>query len=75
TLELSQEVSISEINSTHDRLAQKCHPDLHPDDPFAEEKFKKIKNAHEVLTKYCEHYIFSLGKSKVEETLIIQEKG
>jgi hypothetical protein len=75
TLELSQEVSMSEINSAHDRLAQEYHPDLHPDDPFAEEKFKKIKNAHEVLTKYCEHYIFSLEKSKVEETLIIQEKG
>jgi hypothetical protein len=75
TLELSQEVSMSEINSAHDRLAQECHPDLHPDDPFAEEKFKKIKNAHEVLTKYCEHYIFSLGRSKVEDTLIIQEKG
>ena len=73
-LGLSQEVSMSEINSAYDRLAQKCHPDLHPDDPFAEEKFKKIKNAHEMLTKYCEHYIFSLGKSKVEETLIIQEK-
>jgi len=75
TLELGQEVSMSEINSAYDRLAQKCHPDLHPDDPFAGEKFKKIKNAHEVLTQYCNHYIVSLEKSKVEENLVIQEKG
>lgn len=74
TLGLSQEISISEINSAYDRLAQKCHPDLHPDDSFAEEKFKKIKSAHEVLMQYCEHYVFSLGKSKVEETLVIREK-
>ncbi|MDI6905059.1 MAG: GvpL/GvpF family gas vesicle protein [Candidatus Bathyarchaeia archaeon] len=74
TLELGQEVSMSEINSAYDHLARKHHPDLHPDDPFAEEKFKKIKNAHEVLTKYCEHYLCSLEKSKVEETLLIQEK-
>lgn len=74
TLGLGQEVSMSEINSAYDHLARKHHPDLHPDDPFAEEKFKKIKNAHEVLTKYCEHYLCSLEKSKVEETLLIQEK-
>jgi DnaJ-domain-containing protein 1 len=74
TLGLDQEISMSEINSAYDHLARKHHPDLHPDDTFAEEKFKKIKNAHEVLTKYCEHYLCSLEKSKVEETLVIREK-
>jgi len=74
TLRLGQEVSMSEINSAYSQLARKYHPDLHPDDPLAEEKFKKIKNAHEVLTKYCEHYLCSLEKTKVEETMIIQEK-
>lgn len=75
TLGLSQEVSISEINSAYDQLARKYHPDLHPDDPLAEKKFKKIKNAHEMLTKYCEHYLCSLKKSKVEETILIEEKA
>jgi len=74
-LGLGQEVNISEINSAYDRLARKYHPDLRPDDPFAEEKFKKIKNAHDTLTKYCEHYLCSLEKSKVEETILIQEKA
>lgn len=74
TLGLGQETSMSEINSAYDRLARKYHPDLHPDDPFAEEKFKKIKKAYDALTKYCEHYLCSFEKSKVEETLLIQEK-
>ena len=75
TLDLDQEISISEVNSAYNLLARECHPDLHPEDPLAEEKFKKLKNAHELLIKYCEHYLCSLEKSKVEETLLIQEKG
>jgi hypothetical protein len=75
TLDLGQEISISEVNSAYNLLARECHPDLHPDDPLAEEKFKNLKNAHELLIKYCEHYLCSLEKSKVEETLLIQEKG
>lgn len=74
TLGLGQETSMSEINSAYDRLARKYHPDVHLDDPFAEEKFKKIKKAHDALMKYCEHYLCSLQKSRVEEALLIQEK-
>jgi len=74
TLGLGREVNLSEINSAYEQMARKCHPDLYPDDPFAEEKFKNVKNAHEVLTKYCEHYLCSLEKSRVEETLLVQEK-
>ena len=73
TLGLGRETSMSEINSAYNRLAQKYHPDVHPDDSFAEEKFKKIKKAHDVLMKYCEHYLCSFQKSKVEEALLIQE--
>jgi len=74
TLGLSREVSISEINSAYEHLARKYHPDLRPDDPSAEEKFKEIKNARDVLTSYCEHYLCSLDRAKVEETLIVQEE-
>jgi len=75
TLGLEEEVSISEINSAYNLLAREYHPDLHRDDTFAEENFKKIKNAHELLVRYCEHYLCSLEKSKVEQTIVIQEKG
>ena len=74
TLGLGQEVSMSEINSAYNQLARKYHPDLHPDDPLADEKFKKIKNAHDALIKYCEHYLCRLEKPQVEETILIQEK-
>ena len=70
-LGLDQEVSISEINSAYDLLAREYHPDLHPDDPSAQEKFKKIKNARDLLTKYCECYLCSLEKPRVEETILL----
>jgi len=74
TLGLSCEVSISEINSAYNSMVRRYHPDLNPDDPAAEEKFKKIKNAYDLLTKYCEHYLCSLRKTKVEETILVEEK-
>jgi preprotein translocase subunit Sec63 len=74
TLGLEEEISMSEIDSAYNLLARKYHPDLLPDDPSAEERFKKIKNAHELLAKYCEHYLCSLEKTKVEETILVQEK-
>jgi len=72
---LDNEVSLSEINSAYGQLSRKNHPDLHHEDSLAVEKFRKIKNAYEVLTKYCEHYMCSLEKSKVETILLIEEKS
>jgi len=74
-LGLSREVSISEINSAYNLLARRYHPDLHLRDSVAEQKFKKIKNAYNLLTKYCEHYLCSLRKTKVEETILVEEKN
>jgi hypothetical protein len=74
TLGLSCEVSISEINSAYNRLVCLYHPDLNPDDLTAEEKFKRIKNAYDLLIKYCEHYLCSLRKTEVEETILVEEK-
>jgi hypothetical protein len=73
-LGLSREVSISEINSAYNFLARRYHPDLHPGDLVAAGKFKKIKYACGLLTKYCEHYLCSLQKTKVEKTILVEEK-
>ena len=39
-----------EIRSAYRRLARKWHPDVNPNDKGAEEKFKAISEAHEVLS-------------------------
>ena len=49
-LELNKNASEKEIKSAYRRLARKHHPDVNPGDPAAEEKFKKINQAYQVLS-------------------------
>lgn len=49
-LGVSEKASDKEIKSAYRKLARKYHPDLNPDDPQAERKFKQVNEAHEVLS-------------------------
>ena len=49
-LGVSKDVTEEELKKVYRQLARKYHPDLHPDDPTAEEKFKEITEAYEVLS-------------------------
>ena len=49
TLGVSKKASDEEIKKAYRKLARKYHPDRNPDDPAAEEKFKEISAAHDVL--------------------------
>lgn len=49
TLELPISATEKDVKLQYRRLAKKYHPDLHPDDKQAEEKFKKINEAYEIL--------------------------
>jgi molecular chaperone DnaJ len=50
-LEVSKEASQDEIRRSYRRLARKYHPDANPGDRQAEERFKEIQQAYEVLSK------------------------
>jgi molecular chaperone DnaJ len=50
-LEVSKEASQDEIRHSYRRLARKYHPDANPGDRKAEERFKEIQHAYEILSK------------------------
>jgi len=49
-LQVSKTASKAEIKKAYRKLAMKYHPDRNPDDKEAEEMFKKINEAYEVLS-------------------------
>lgn len=49
-LGVSRDATIEEIKQSYRRLARKYHPDMNPGDQAAEEKFKDLGEAYEVLS-------------------------
>ncbi len=49
-LGVSKNATDAEIKSAYRKKAKECHPDLHPDDKTAEERFKELNEANEVLS-------------------------
>ena len=50
TLGVSRDAKEDEIRKTYRKLARKYHPDLNPGDKSAEERFKKVQEAYDVLS-------------------------
>ena len=50
TLGVSKEAKGPEIKKAYRRLARKNHPDVNPGDKTAEERFKKVQEAYDVLS-------------------------
>jgi DnaJ-class molecular chaperone len=49
TLEVDRKASEEEIKKAYRKLARKYHPDVNPNDTSAEDRFKEIQEAYEVL--------------------------
>src|SRR5262249_16987734 len=49
-LEIARTASENDIKRAFRKLARRCHPDINPGDRSAEERFKRISEAYEVLS-------------------------
>lgn len=50
TLGVSRDAKEDEIRKSYRKLARKHHPDLNPGDKAAEERFKKVQEAYDILS-------------------------
>ncbi|BBG65392.1 chaperone protein DnaJ [Hydrogenimonas sp.] len=66
-LEISRESSQEEIKKAYRKMALKYHPDRNPDDKEAEERFKLVNEAYQVLSDESKRSIYDrYGKAGLE---------
>src|SRR5579863_4247460 len=50
TLGVARDASADDIRKAYRKLARKHHPDLNPGDKAAEDRFKKVQEAYDILS-------------------------
>ncbi len=61
-LGIDKTASADEIKQAYRKLARKMHPDLNPNDPKAEDKFKEISAAYDILSDAEKRRRFDAGE-------------
>ena len=76
TLGVEKTATQDDIKKAYRKLARKYHPDMNPNDKTAEQKFKEINEANEVLSnpenrakydKYGEHWKYGEEYEKAQQ--------
>lgn len=62
TLGIAKKASQDEVRKAYRKLAKEFHPDLHPGDPKAEERFKEVTAAYELLGDPAKRIRFDRGE-------------
>lgn len=57
-LGVKKDAKADEIKKSYRRLARKYHPDVNPNDKIAEEKFKEVQEAYDVLSDEKKRKVF-----------------
>jgi molecular chaperone DnaJ len=58
TLGVKKDAKADEIKKAYRKLARKFHPDVNPNDKAAEEKFKEVQEAYDVLSDDKKRKVF-----------------
>src|SRR5688572_18059006 len=57
-LDVKKDAKADEIKKAYRKLARKFHPDVNPNDKSAEDKFKEIQEAYDVLSDEKKRKVF-----------------
>jgi len=68
-LEVARAASVADIKKSFRRLARRFHPDVNPGDRTAEERFKRISEAYEVLSHPDKRHFYDENGFYTEEVV------
>jgi DnaJ-class molecular chaperone len=72
-LGLSRDATAEQIRSAYRKLAKSSHPDLHPGDKRAEERFKELSSAYDLLSDEAKRAQYDRGEIDASGTPKMRE--